>query len=206
MNILVKILKLFNYNILSTLICDEINNLYEYETKENKYNKTKQLLLNYIQNEKYITYEILDYVYGQNIYLNFNNKRVFLFKEYVKKSNYLVSLFDTNKREIYLHVDYCDVLDNIFTYLIYNKNKVNNYLIYDNFHPIYLRDTDDFNNNLYYTMSYNQFISFMKYADIYEIDELKVKTSEMFDIISHHLDIYDFDKNTKLSTILKFFY
>lgn len=161
--------------------------------------------------EKNLYRNISIFLFGDFIEILFldtkiNEKCFYFFRDDVLSSKTLYNFFNiyenTNKNKFKLNIKLDKYFFNIIiNYLLYNKNRDNiGTMIYNN-SIIYLKDNDNFNNQLIFHFTYNELIKFQEYLKYFQIKVLDFKVSLVIDIFDS-LKYVDLDQNIPLNKYL----
>lgn len=143
--------------------------------------------------EKNLFKNIVSFLYGNFIEVTFkdnDNYSFYFFKRDIISSETLLKLFykfkDNGKAVFKLDIEYNkQFFDIMVNYLIYNDNKDNiGTMIYNNSSWLYLKDEDDFNNDLLFSLNYYELSRFQKYIKFFKIKVLDFKVGIILDIIN----------------------
>lgn len=158
--------------------------------------------------EKNLYKNLVSFIFGNFIEITFldNEKCFYLFKNDVLSSKTLYNFFyiheNENKNNFKLNIKLNKYFFNIIiNYLLYNENRDNiGTLIYNN-SIIYLKDKDNYNNNLIFHFTYNELIKFQEYLKYFQIKVLDFKVNLVIDIFDS-LKYVNLDKNISLNRYL----
>ena len=149
-------------------------------------------IINETKLEKYLFKPITSFLYGNFIEIKFkdNNDLFYFFKKDIISSETLLKLFhnseQTGKNVYKLDIEYNKLYFKLIVkYLIYNDNKDNiGAMVYNNNSLLYLKDSDDYNNNLIFQLNYFELTEFQRYIDYFKIKVLEFKVGAILDIIN----------------------
>ena len=135
---------------------------------------------------------ISSFLYGDFIEVTFinNDFSYYLFKSDVISSETLLKLYykheSDNKNIFKLNIEYDKrFFKLLINYLIYNDNKDNiGTMIYNSKSWLYLKDSDDFNNRIIFSLNYLELRRFQSYIRYFKVKVLDFKVNCVLDIIS----------------------
>ena len=143
--------------------------------------------------ESHLFNNISSFLYGDFIEVRFKNNKTdnfYFFRDDVISSDTLIKLFQESERtgKVVFKLDieykklYFDVMVN---YLIYNDNKDNiGTMVYNSNSLMYLKDSDEFNNELFFSLNFFELEGFQKYINYFRIKVLDFKVGAILDIIN----------------------
>jgi hypothetical protein len=141
---------------------------------------------------------IICYLFGDFIQVRFrfdNLNYFYFFKDDILSSKTLLKYFQNFEQTgnyIYrMDINYNkEYFNSIVNYLIYNKNKDNiGTLIYNSKSWLYLKDKDEYNNQLLLQYNFYKLKQFRKYVSFFKIKVLDFKVSAFIDIINLTLNV-----------------
>ena len=134
---------------------------------------------------------ISSFLYGDFIEVTFQNNdySFYLFRIDVISSETLLTLYykflNDNKNIFKLNIEYNEkYFQLLIKYLIYNDNKDNiGTMVYNSESWLYLKDTNEFNNRLIFSLNYLELKRFQAYIKYFKIKVLEFKVGAVLDII-----------------------
>lgn len=153
----------------------------------------KESLKNRNDIEKHLFRHISSFLFGDFIEVRFKYNQddcYYLFRSDVISSttlyNFYKSYEETGRMIYKMDIRYNEKFFNlILNYLIYNDNKDNiGTLVYNSNSWLYLKDNNDFNNDIIFSLNYYELLQFKKYLKYFKIKVLDFKVSAILDIIN----------------------
>jgi len=142
--------------------------------------------------EKYLFKNISSFLFGDFIEVRFKDSEYcyYLFRNDVISSETLYKFYseyeETEKHIYKMNIRYNNMFFNLLmNYLIYNDNKDNiGTLVYNSKSWLYLKDNDDFNNDIIFSLNYYELLQFKQYIKYFKIKVLDFKVNAILDIIN----------------------
>lgn len=168
--------------------------------------KTIKSVITELYCEKHLYKKISSFLFGDFIEVRFRDNDdvcYYFFKNDIISSMTLYKFFvefeKTERCVFRMDIVYNSNFFNlIVNYLIYNDNKDNiGTLIYNNKSWLYLKDSDNFNNDIIFSMNYYQLKQFKKYVSYFKIKVLDYKIMAIIDIINLNIKSSNDDKKNK---------